>query len=80
VARKERKGGAAARLEAEMAAGDWRAARGAAEALAASGGDEERSVAAGVLERLRPGPTARLAFVAGLVLFAIVAAAGLTHR
>ncbi len=72
--------GAAARLEAEMAAGNWRAARGDAEALAASGGEEERSVAAVVRERLRPGPTARLAFVAGLVLFAIVAAAGLTHR
>ena len=80
MARKERKGGAAARLDAEMAAGDWRAARADAEALAVSGGDEERSRAAEVLERLRPGPTTRLAFLAGLVLFAIVAALGLTHR
>jgi hypothetical protein len=80
VARKERKGGAVARLEAEMAAGDWRAARGDAEALSGTVGEEDGAVVARLRERLRPGPTARLAFLAGLALFVVVAVLGLSHR
>jgi hypothetical protein len=80
VARKERKAGAVTRLEGEMAAGDWRAARVDARALAGSASEEERGAAARALERLRPGPTAVAAFLAGLALLAVVAALGLSHR
>jgi hypothetical protein len=79
VARKERKGGGVARLDAEMAAGDWRAARGGARALSGSTSEPERA-AARVLQRLRPGPTAAAAFLAGLALLALVAGLGLFHR
>jgi hypothetical protein len=80
VARKERKGGGVARLDAEMAAGDWRAARGGARALAGSASEADRAAATRVLQRLRPGPTAAAAFLAGLVLLAVVAGLGLFHR
>jgi len=64
VARKERRSAADERIEGLFLAGDWRQARREAPAL----------------DRLRPGPTAVLAFLAGLVFLAIVAAAGLWHR
>ena len=64
MARKERRSAADERIEGLIEAGDWRQARRVAPALA----------------RLRPGPTAVLAFGAGLVFLAIVAAAGLWHR
>lgn len=76
---KERRG-AGERLRGLLAAGDWRAARVEAERLATSGDDVERTVAATALDRLRPGPTAILAFVAGLLFLAVVAAAGLRGR
>ncbi len=63
-----------------MAAGDWRAARVEAERLAASGDDAGRAEAAIALDRLRPGPSAIFAFVAGLAFLAAVAAAGLWMR
>jgi hypothetical protein len=80
VARKERKGAAEERLAGLYSAGDWRAARVEAARLAASSVEGEREAAQRALERLRPGPTAVLAFVGGLVFLAIVAAAGLWMR
>jgi len=64
VARKERRSAADERLEGLFAAGDWRQARKEAPDLA----------------RLRPGPTAVVAFLVGLVFLAMVAAAGLWRR
>lgn len=63
-----------------MDAGDWRGARPLAETLAASASGEDRAAAVRVLERLRPGPSARAAFLAGLAFFAAVAALGLLRR
>jgi hypothetical protein len=80
VARKERKDAALERLDGLLAEGDWRAARAEAARLLASGTDAERAGAARAAERLRPGPTALLAFGAGLVFLAAVAAAGLWMR
>jgi hypothetical protein len=80
VARKERKSAADERLEGLLAAGDWRLARTEARALASSGTGPEREAAERALIRLRPGPTAVLAFVAGLLFLAAVAAAGLRIR
>jgi hypothetical protein len=80
VARKERRSAADERLEGLLTAGDWRKARVEAVALASSGSDAEREVAARVLGRLRPGPTAVWSFVAGLAFLAAVAIAGLWHR
>jgi hypothetical protein len=80
VARKERKSAADERLEGLLTAGDWRLARAEARALASSGPEPEREAAARVLVRLRPGPTAVMAFVAGLLFLAAVAAAGLRIR
>ncbi len=80
MARKERKDAAVERLEGLVAAGDWRAARAEVARIQASGTDAERAAAAPVAARLRPGPTAILAFVAGLVFLALVAAAGLWMR
>ncbi len=80
MARKERKGAAEARLEGLLGAGDWRAARVEAARLAASDVEEDREAAARALSRLRPGPSAVLAFVVGLAFLAIVAAVGLWMR
>lgn len=80
VARKERRGAADERLEGLLAAGDWRQARTEARALASSGSEPERQAAERAIVRLRPGPTAVLALVLGLVFLAIVAAAGIWHR
>ena len=80
MARKERKGTADARLEGLFAAGDWRDARVEAVRLATSGDEGEREVAQRALARLRPGPSALLAFAGGLLFLAIVAAAGLRMR
>jgi hypothetical protein len=80
VARKERKGAAEERLEGLLAAGDWRSAKVEAGRLATSGVDGERAAAERALSRLRPGPTAILAFAAGLGFLAAVAAAGLRMR
>ena len=85
MARKERKGTAAERLEGLLAAGDWRAARTEVARLAGSevggpGADGEHGAVELARSRLRPGPTALLAFVAGLVFLAVVAAAGLRMR
>jgi hypothetical protein len=80
VARKERKDAAIERLGGLVDAGDWRAARAEAERIAATGDAAEKAAAALVAERLRPGPTAILAFAAGLAFLAVVAAAGLWHR
>jgi hypothetical protein len=85
VARKERKGAAVERLEGLLAAGDWRAARAEAARLAGSavdgpGAEGEREAVDLARSRLRPGPTALLAFAGGLVFLAVVAAAGLRMR
>jgi DNA-binding LacI/PurR family transcriptional regulator len=80
VARKERKGAAEERLEGLLAAGDWHGARAEADRLAGSKVGEEREAAERALSRLRPGPTAILAFAGGLAFLAIVAAAGLRMR
>jgi hypothetical protein len=80
VARKDRKGAAEERLEGLLGAGDWRAARVEAERLAASEDPGAREAAARAEVRLAPGPSARLAFVGGLVFLAVVAAAGLWLR
>ncbi len=80
MARKERKNAAEERLEGLLAAGDWRAAKGEARKLAASSVEAERAAAGSALARLRPGPTAILAFGAGLAFLAAVAAAGLRMR
>jgi hypothetical protein len=80
VARKERKGAAEERLEGLLSAGNWRAARVEATRLAASSVEGEREAAKRALHRLRPGPTAVLAFAGGLAFLAIVAAAGLWMR
>jgi hypothetical protein len=80
VARKERKSAAAERLEGLLTAGDWRLARAEARVLASSGPEPEREAAERVLVRLHPGPTAVMAFVAGLLFLAAVAAAGLRIR
>jgi hypothetical protein len=79
VARKERKIAAEERLEGLLAAGDWRAAKGEARRLEGSSVDGERA-AERALVRLRPGPTAILAFGAGLVFLAAIALAGLRMR
>ncbi len=68
------------RLEGLMDAGDWRAARVEAGRLAASTDSAEREAAAGTARRLRPGPTAILAFAAGLAFLLAVAVAGLWPR
>jgi DNA-binding LacI/PurR family transcriptional regulator len=80
VARKERKGAADERLEGLLAAGDWRSAKGEARKLAGSSEEGERSAAERALARLRPGPTAILAFAAGLAFLAAIAASGLRMR
>ena len=80
MARKERKSAAVERLDGLVDAGDWRTARAEVERLAASGDEAERAAAATAKARLRPGPTAVLAFVAGLAFLAVVAAIGLWHR
>jgi DNA-binding LacI/PurR family transcriptional regulator len=80
VARKERKGAAEERLEGFLAAGDWRSAKGEARKLAGSSEDGERAAGERALVRLRPGPTAILAFAAGLAFLAAIAAAGLRMR
>jgi hypothetical protein len=80
VTRKERRSAADERLEGLLAAGDWRQARTEARALASSGSEPERQAGERAIVRLRPGPTAVLALVLGLVFLAIVAAAGLWHR
>jgi cytochrome c-type biogenesis protein CcmH/NrfG len=80
VARKERRGAADERLEGLLAAGDWRQARIEARAVTSSSSEPERQAAERAIARLRPGPTAVLALVLGLVFLAAVAAAGLWHR
>jgi hypothetical protein len=85
VARKERRDAAVERLAGLVAAGDWRAARTEVARLSGSGGEapggaEEREAIALARSRLRPGPTALLAFAGGLAFLAIVAAAGLRMR
>ncbi len=80
MARKERKGAAEERLEGLLSAGDWRAARVEAARLYTSDVEGERQAAMRALERLRPGPSAVLAFASGLLFLAIVAAAGLWMR
>jgi hypothetical protein len=80
VARKERRTAADERIDGLLAAGDWRQARVEAGAMASSGTEAEREAATRALARLRPGPTAVWAFVAGLAFLAAVAAAGLWHR
>ena len=85
MARKERKGAAAERLEGLLAAGDWRAARIEVARLAGSevggpGAEGELGTVELARSRLRPGPTALLAFAAGLAFLAIVAVAGLRMR
>lgn len=80
MARKDRKGAAEERLEGLLGAGDWRAAKVEAERLAASEDPGAREAAGRALVRLQPNPSARLAFVGGLVFLAIVAAAGLWLR
>ena len=80
MARKERKNAAEERLEGLLAAGDWRAARVEAARLAGSNVEAEREAGARAWSRLRAGPSAVLAFGAGLVLLAVVAAAGLWMR
>jgi len=80
VARKERKNASEERLEGLLAVGDWRAARPLAAQLAGSGVEAEREAGKQGLERLRPGPSAVMAFAAGLAFLAVVAAAGLRMR
>jgi len=80
VARKERKNAAEERLEGLLAAGDWGAAKAEARKLEGSSVDGERAAAERALVRLRPGPTAILAFGAGLVFLAGIALAGLRMR
>lgn len=80
MARKERKSAAEERLEGLLGAGDWRAARPLATQLAGSSNEAEREAGLRGQERLRPGPSAVLAFVAGLAFLAVVAAAGLWMR
>ena len=85
MARKVRKGAVAERLEGLLAAGDWRAARTEVARLAGSGvggpgSDGEPGTVELARSRLRPGPTAVLAFAAGLAFLAIVAAVGLRMR
>jgi len=80
VARKERKNAAEERLEGLLAAGDWRAAKVEARKLEGSSVEAERGAAERALVRLRPGPTAILAFGAGLVFLAAIALAGLRMR
>jgi hypothetical protein len=77
---KERKNAAEERLEGLLVAGDWQAAKREARKLEGSSVDGERAAAERALSRLRPGPTAILAFVAGLVFLAAVAVAGLRMR
>jgi hypothetical protein len=77
---KERKNAAQERLEGLLVAGDWHAAKREARKLEGSSVDGERAAAERALSRLRPGPTAILAFVAGLVFLAAVAVAGLRMR
>ena len=81
MARKERKGAAEERLEGlarAPATGGMRASRHVP--WPASGSEPERQAAERALVRLRPGPSSVMAFVAGLVFLAVVAAAGLWHR
>ncbi len=63
-----------------MGAGDWRAARVEAGRMADSVDPAEREAAAGTARRLRPGPTAVLAFFAGLAFLLVVAVVGLWPR
>ncbi len=80
MARKEQRTKAEVRVEGLLDAGDWRQARVEAAGLAASGTGGERAFAGRILSRLRPGPSAMLAFAAGLAFLALVAAVGLRHR
>jgi len=80
VARKERKGSAEERLAGLLDAGDWRSAKTEAVGLASSGDEEVRAGAEAALVRLRPSPSAILAFWVGLGFLALVAAAGLWLR
>lgn len=80
MARKERRGGAEARLEGLLDAGDWRDARVEAERLAGSGDAAGKEAAARALARLRPDPSARVTFVVSLFVLAAVAVAGLWPR
>jgi hypothetical protein len=58
----------------------WHAARPLATQLAGSNVEAEREAGKRGLARLRPGPSAVQAFVAGLAFLAVVAAAGLWMR
>jgi hypothetical protein len=82
--RRERRpaGGVGAELEALLAAGDHRrvAARARAVLGDAASGEPDRAAARDALSRVAPEPGATLAAVAGLVLFAAVAALGLAAR
>ena len=78
MAKKERRGSPAARLEGLYDAGDWRAAR--AEALRLRDGPGERALADAGLERMRPDASAVWAAAAGLALLVAVALLGLFLR
>jgi DNA-binding LacI/PurR family transcriptional regulator len=80
VARKERRTAADERLEGLLAAGAWKQARVEARTMAASGPEADRQAAERALVRLRPGPTAVMAFLVGLAFLAVVAVAGLWLR